>query len=386
LVIPGRLLAALVLIVGLALAAQQEPDPKVVFEEAQAALARGHYAEAERGFREVLRMSPDLAAAHAKLGVVFMRTNRLNEAIEAFTKARELAPHLTGIDLNLGLAFYRQRNFPEAIPAFSRALDTRPGAFQPRFLLGLSYFMTDDYAHTVQTLEPLSSQEKTDLDYLYVMGICCGKLKRQTDSDKTFEQLVLAGGETGHMQLLPGKAYLDLFEIPSAQKELEKAVALAPALPFAHLNLGVAYQRQGMLEQAGEEFKKEMTVTPREPWSYDNLGTVYADRGDTGHAAEMFRKALALDGRMPPSLAGLGKTLLREGKAAEALPSLKRAVEGEPGSTSYHYLLGQAYLKLAEQTDADKQFAAARRIQIESVESQTPKMPDTNVPPEAPSR
>jgi hypothetical protein len=54
----------------------------------------------------------------------------------------------------------------------------------------MSYFMTDDYAHTVQTLEPLSGLEKTDLVYLYVMGICYGKLKRQSDSDKAFEQLV----------------------------------------------------------------------------------------------------------------------------------------------------------------------------------------------------
>ena len=109
---PGRLLVALVLIVGLALGAQQQPDPKVVFEEAQDALVKGRYAEAERGFREVLQMNPDLAAALANLGVVDMRTNRLDESIEAFTKARKLAPHLTGIDLNLGLAYYRQRNFP----------------------------------------------------------------------------------------------------------------------------------------------------------------------------------------------------------------------------------------------------------------------------------
>jgi Flp pilus assembly protein TadD len=82
----------------------------------------------------------------------------------------------------------------------------------------------------------------------------------------------------------------------------------------------------------------------------------------------------------------LGKAYLREGKAAEALPYLKRAVEGEPGSASFHYLLGQAYLKVGEQAEADKQFAAARKIQIEVVQSRTPKLPDTNAPPEVPLR
>jgi Flp pilus assembly protein TadD len=119
---------ALVLIVGLALGAQQKPDPKVVFEEAQDALVKGRYAEAERGFREVLQMNPDPAAALANLGFVYMRTNRLDESIEAFTKSRKLAPHLTGIDLNLGLAYYRQRNFPKAIPRLVKQLVRSPVA------------------------------------------------------------------------------------------------------------------------------------------------------------------------------------------------------------------------------------------------------------------
>jgi hypothetical protein len=43
-------------------------------------------------------------------------------------------------------------------------------------------------------------------------------------------------------------------------------------------------------------------------------------------------------------------------------------------------------MKLGEHTEADKQFAAARKIQVEIIESQTPKLPDTSAPPEVPSR
>jgi len=45
---------------------------------------------------------------------------------------------------------------------------------------------------------------------LFVRGICYGKLKREKESEKAFDQLVRAGGDIAHLHFLLGKAYLDL--------------------------------------------------------------------------------------------------------------------------------------------------------------------------------
>jgi len=138
----------------------------------------------------------------------------------------------------------------------------------------MSYFMEDEYQHALVTLEPLASGEQDNLDFLFVEGICYGKLKREKESEKAFDQLVRVGGDTAHLHFLLGKAYLDLYINQHAITELQKSITFDPELSFAHYNLGVAYQRLGMLEKAGKEFDQEMTITPEEPWSYENRGEV----------------------------------------------------------------------------------------------------------------
>jgi tetratricopeptide (TPR) repeat protein len=88
---------------------------------------------------------------------------------------------------------------------------------------------------------------------------------------------------------------------------LQKSIALDPKLSFAHYNLGVAYQRLGMLQKAGKEFDQEMAITPQEPWSYENRGEVCLDLGQTDMAIKFYREALARRAQLPNSLAGWGE-------------------------------------------------------------------------------
>jgi len=155
----------LLLLPTLGLGGQAQPqDLRAVFEQAQRELMAGNYAKAEAGFREVLKMDPRSAAAHSNLGVVYMRMERLGEAIESFLAAKKLAPQVVGIDLNLGLAYYRKLEFSKAIPQFQQVLKSVPSSFQARYLLGMSYFMENDYQHAIDALEPLASEQKDDLD------------------------------------------------------------------------------------------------------------------------------------------------------------------------------------------------------------------------------
>lgn len=74
------MLQLLILLIFFALTAQRQsaslsrhPDPKLLFDQAQRALAAGDYSTARKGFDEVLRIDPKSAAAYSNLGVVDMR-------------------------------------------------------------------------------------------------------------------------------------------------------------------------------------------------------------------------------------------------------------------------------------------------------------------------
>src|SRR5271157_5619175 len=99
-------LALLLILSAPCLRGQQPPaeDPRAVFERAQRALLNQDYARAQAGFQEVLRLNPRSVAALSNLGVVYMRTEKYDLAIQTFLQARKWDPQVPGIALNLALA------------------------------------------------------------------------------------------------------------------------------------------------------------------------------------------------------------------------------------------------------------------------------------------
>jgi protein O-GlcNAc transferase len=90
-------------------------------------LALGHlysdarrYADAEHCFRVAASLAPELAAAHANLGVTLMRLARMAEALPPLRRARELLPADEGIWLLLRNALIGCRREQEALEDFLR--------------------------------------------------------------------------------------------------------------------------------------------------------------------------------------------------------------------------------------------------------------------------
>src|SRR5689334_14534315 len=164
-------------------------DAKRIAEDGQHALASGEYATAEEDYNQLLRLGVRSAPVYSDLGVVYMRTGRLDEAIQAFLKAKALAPGVPGIRLNLGLAYFRKQEFKHAGAYFGDVLASDPKSVQARYLKGVCHFMWDEFAQAVAAFEPLLPYEQDDLDFLFMLGTSYGMLHRTSDSLRIFERM-----------------------------------------------------------------------------------------------------------------------------------------------------------------------------------------------------
>ncbi len=93
-----------------------------LFSLAEQYHARQNLKKAEKTYRKILALKPDLAEAHNNLGHLLLQTDRALEAKSHFLRAIELKPSMAAFHNNLGNAFLAQGRYHEAITAYREAL------------------------------------------------------------------------------------------------------------------------------------------------------------------------------------------------------------------------------------------------------------------------
>ena len=344
-------------------AAQQasRQDVQTLARQAQAAFSQGQYAVAEKDYKELMQMGAHSAAVYSNLGVVYLREGKLDSAIAMLDQAKALAPGVAGIRLNLGLAYFRRREFRKASSYFGEVLSTNGENTQARYLRGVCSFMMDDYKGAVSDFEPLGSREEDDLEYLFMLGLSYGMLHRDEDSARTFGRLIEAGGDTPHLHLLLGKAYLAMGQKDKAASELALA-AENKSLPFAHYYLGMLNRQRGQLDLATTEFQKEIEIVPGNVWAYKELSEIRMDQDNTKGAIGVLEKGVARNPDAPLLLSTLGRIYLQLPDTTRAISNLTKAIALDPKNGSYHYQLGRAYLKAGFNNKADAEMKLARTL------------------------
>lgn len=337
-------------------------DPARSFQAGQEALAQGHLQEAERDFRQVLAVNPEVGGAYANLGVVYMRRKQWNKALEELRKAEAIMPKVPGVRLNIGLVYYRQGNYPKAIPQFESVVRDQPDALQSRYLLGLCYFFTNRWADAADTLEPLWPQQSTQLSYLYVLSISAHRAGRKELDGKATAQLIQAGEGSPEYHLFMGKAHLNLEQYDLALADFRAAAEANPKLTFVHFNMGLAYLKKQDYGHARDEFMKDAALEPDLAFNYDELGDVYALMQQNSNAEKSYREALRRDPQLVNSYIGLARIYQREMKYQQALTAINSAVKLDPLRTDIHYIKGQTLIHLGYREEGKKELEAAVRI------------------------
>jgi tetratricopeptide (TPR) repeat protein len=100
----------------------------MLFLEGNRHMAEGDASRAEACFRLAIRLVPDLAEAHANLGLLLDRAGIQVEAENHYLHSIASNPTLGQTHLNLGALLAQQKRFEEAEAAYRRALELTPNS------------------------------------------------------------------------------------------------------------------------------------------------------------------------------------------------------------------------------------------------------------------
>ena len=184
-----RLLMTLTLWAGLTapsptLRAQSTDALADLYKEARQAQLAGDLKTATENYKRIVALRPDMAEAHANLGVLFYQQKQSEPAVKAFKKAIQLKPDLAGPYFFLGVLSFNARNYAEASRYLEKAEAQDPSNFAIQLYSGFNHYARSNYLEAARRFEKAIAIDGSDQDAAYHLSKSYSHL-----SKKYFDEL-----------------------------------------------------------------------------------------------------------------------------------------------------------------------------------------------------
>jgi len=245
----------------------------------------GRYNEAEREFKEAIRIKPDDVEYRCYLAnlLVELGSERYEDAEKEFKKALELNPddYLTHNDFGVLLHYWKK--YKEAEKEFREGLRLKPEKSGEWIHINLGALFEEwgrykeaksEYEEAIAILRELILTKPEVAKNLarahYNLGsLLADKLEKFGDAKGKFKEAIRI-----------------FYEAIKIEPELAEELALA------HNNLGASLCESENYEEAKKEFEKAIGINKEDPLAYINLGNVYGKLNDIDSAIEKFKNAI----------------------------------------------------------------------------------------------
>jgi len=155
--------------------------------------------------------------------------------------------------------------------------------------------------------------------------------------------------------------------VDEAAKSFAAAALSAPAMPLAHVNLGVALRRQGHVKAAVVSHRRALALTPDDAGAHTNLANALRELGKLQEAESHARRAVALQPASDSFRYNLALLLRDLRQYDEALDIMRGLVAANPQNGDYAWDLALSELYLGHYAQGWAGYEARWRL------SRTPK-------------
>jgi tetratricopeptide (TPR) repeat protein len=151
----------------------------------------------------------------------------------------------------------------------------------------------------------------------------------------------------------------------AAVTALQKILAEKPDIAWAHFQLGYAYTALKRSDEARAEYERAAVLDPKMSEAFLNLGILLMEKDPAAAVAPLRRAIDLLPAQSRPRFL-LGVALERSGDMAAAAESYEAALRLDPRDADTAIHLGNLYLVLKRNSDAEAKFRAAAELQPKS--------------------
>lgn len=322
----------------------------------------GHYIEAISQYQSFLKAHPEASPVHSNLGAALAHEGRYTEAIQEYTLALKSQPTNYGIRFNLALAYYKMGDITHAVKEFEEVSTIAPGDAPEKHRLALllseCYLRQGQDEKVINLLDPLADSHPGDLAVAYLLGTAL--LHQGLDKRGALMiERILQSGDSAEAHMLMAFTRMKAGDKKAATEEVDRVIALNPALPEAytlrgrlaflvsnldaseaafrkaleldptafdaHLWLGTLLRQEGKLEEARSNLERALQMQPFESRANYQLALLCADEGDDRHAAALLETLIKRMPEYTEAHRSLSTIYFRLGRVAEGKEQKKIA-------------------------------------------------------------
>lgn len=304
--------------------AQAHNDLAVMYyREGNKLLTLGHYEKA-------VRLNPTSTFRKNLASFYFVEMGWVDDAIFIYTDLLAKSPNDTEVLTSLGIISANLDRSTEARIFFTKLLELEPWNHEARSLLAELDSQPEPQSGTVTATSTTEITQGTpnDLDAILAdLRETISNIEKQNfpvDQYANAQTLLRRGDEQG------------------AVCELEKLVQSQPTHALAHNDLGVLYQRNGVLQKSQYHHEMAVKSDPTNTTFKKNLaGLYFSELAKTDEAIHLLTEILRSDPNDVETLTGLAQIAVAIGRREEASTFIKKVTELEPWNEDARELFGQ---------------------------------------------
>lgn len=292
-------------------------------------------------------------------GLMFERTSRLDDALEAYRKAIEHDYHAPSLHVRLGATYIKMGQPDQALKHFNRALDMDPAHRDALRWVAMLQTSQGRIADAIRAYERLLEQDPADrfvLSTLADLYVLDGQIE---PAITVYQRLVQEYGSSHQLHFNLGVLYGRMGDLGQSIAELSRAMELLPDSIETRLALGLTYELHQQPDRAAAHYEEAIRLDPLNARLCLHAARAYASQQRYTDAIRWYEASLDLAPGELDTVAGLVRLLMAEREFARAHWLLGEQLVTSSHSSELYLLTGILYQEVDAPLEALRAFEQA---------------------------
>ena len=331
--------------------------------------SRGQHAQALEQSDQILKLQEGNPQARLARDQALIGLNEADQAIpdlEAFVKQYPQGPESNEARLTLGNVYLRQNRIPQAIEQFQRIWTSTPPDVRGFMGLQEAKVAQGKPDEAVRAMADLVSKNPSTLNFRYQLAsfqTMAGQMALKTSPDQAkiyfqqaadnYKEILKTTVNSADIWVRLGVLQRELGQYDAALASFEQASNADAHNTGALLDRAVLLDAMGKKKEAADFYNRVLGIDPNNAAALNNLAFLNADSGTNLDQAMTFAERAKKQAPKNPDISDtLGYVYYRKNLNAAALDIFRQDVEDQPQNPVFHLHLAMALLK-----NGDKQGA-----------------------------